>query len=153
MRLPQPDPLGYLTIHDDVGGGEVGKGVGGVEASGEGRGEDDGKGKANEGEERVMSLTDLPLYRFASGKVERRFCDRCGVHLFLYGVDEGDGDGDFVGVNVATFDEVLMVTREGVKERETKALSLEKWKMRYWDGKGENWGQGGREEPWVGGML
>ena len=149
MRLPQPNPLTYVTLH--AGSGVKPTTRAGA-ASEERQIKDEGQRKAD-GEERVMSMTDLPLYRFGSGKVERRFCDRCGVHLFLYGIDQGDGDGDFVGVNVATFDEVLMVTREGVKERVTRALSMEKWKMRYWDGKGENWAEGGKEEPWVGGLM
>jgi hypothetical protein len=58
------------------------------------------------------------------------------------GVDADDGK-EFYSVNVLTLD-------QGQGEGQ---VDLTKFKMLYWDGKGENWAAGAKDHPYPGGCI
>ena len=73
----------------------------------------------------------LSSYDWGSGVSSRRFCARCGVHVFGSGALEELG-GAFVSVNANTLDDV------------------DPWQLdvHYWDGRHDNWQAGPRATPW-----
>ncbi|KAF2482349.1 Mss4-like protein [Neohortaea acidophila] len=74
--------------------------------------------------------------------VHRRFCSRCGVHVWSEGWHQfGDQRHDFFGVNLVTLDQ----PQDG--------LELNEAKFTYWDGLHNNWDAGKQDHPFPGGLL
>lgn len=69
------------------------------------------------------------------------FCPARGVRCMFSGADpSAPGEGrEFWSVNVVTLDE-------------GEGLDLTRLRILYWDGKGEDWEAGGREEAYPGGV-
>lgn len=80
----------------------------------------------------LAGADSLATYEWGAKISKRRFCKRCGVHVFGGGFLAELG-GDFVSVNLSTLDDVDM---------------LSDGKVVYWDGRHDNWTGGTRTQPW-----
>jgi hypothetical protein len=81
---------------------------------------------------KLVSGTDqLSEYCWGPKISTRYFCRNCGVHAFARG-ELAELGGAYVSVNMNCLDGV-----------ETTAF-----KLRYWDGRHDNWQVGPRETPW-----
>jgi hypothetical protein len=81
---------------------------------------------------RLISGADaLSAYEWGMKVGSRKFCKHCGTHCFGTGHLEQLG-GDYVSINLNTLD----------------AFDLGKVKIRYWDGRHNNWQSGQRDQPW-----
>jgi hypothetical protein len=90
------------------------------------------------------SLDEVPDYQWRSTAIHRYFCNKCGVQVAGFGVYKmGDKEIPFASVNALTLDQEQLVD----------AMDLRKWKVRYWDGKHDNWESGPRDEPWEQGCI
>jgi len=87
------------------------------------------------------SRDEVPDYQFGSKSQHYSFCDKCGIHCFANGSYEWEGKvvKNF-SINAVTLDA-------------DQGLDLRELKLRYWDGKGENWGAGAVEKPPAGGCF
>lgn len=88
------------------------------------------------------SLDQVKEYQMKSKDVHKYFCDRCGIHVYQAGKIEFDGVAhEFFTLNILTLDQ----PQEG--------LDLSHVKMRYWDGRNDNFQGGLRDVPWPGGCI
>jgi hypothetical protein len=88
------------------------------------------------------SLDDVPAYRFATKQSQHRFCNKCGIHLLCHGEYEYEGQVHKIfSINAVTLDP------------DQEGLDLREWKVRFWDGKKENWNAGPAEKPYPGGSY
>ncbi|KIY00864.1 uncharacterized protein Z520_03530 [Fonsecaea multimorphosa CBS 102226] len=93
------------------------------------------------------SLSSSPVrdYQFRSRDVHKYFCGTCGVHVCGEGSFEfpaGSGTvHEFFSINALSLDQ----PQEG--------LDLSTFKMRYVDGRNDNWAAGMRDAPWPGGAV
>ena len=93
------------------------------------------------------SSTDkLTDYQFGSRSMHHFFCKVCGVRCMFRGVYGSTGK-EFYSINLLTLDQGLA---EGQSEG---GVDLSRFKILYWDGKGENWDAGVREKPDPGGCV
>ena len=89
--------------------------------------------------EAPASIDEAKDYLFGTKKFHHYFCPTCGVHC--YGVGEYTFEGktfNHASVNVVTLDQ--------------DQVDLRKLKLVYWDGKGDNWAAGTKDEPFEGGI-
>jgi hypothetical protein len=73
----------------------------------------------------------LLLYEWGGKTAQRYFCKTCGIHCYLKGHLEQLG-GDYVSVNWNCLDDV----------------DVGQVKIKYWDGRHDNWQAGPRDTPW-----
>jgi hypothetical protein len=92
--------------------------------------------------ESPSSIDQLPDYQWRSKDAHRYFCDKCGVQVFMKAKYEFQGQEiNAFGINAVTLDQ----PQEG--------LDLSEFKIKYWDGKNDNWMAGMKEVPYSGGCL
>jgi hypothetical protein len=80
---------------------------------------------------RLLTSADAMTHYGRSEVAGRLFCSTCGVQCFGRG-HLAELGGDFVSVNLQTFDDV----------------EINDVKIVYWDGRHNNWQSGTRETPW-----
>ena len=87
-------------------------------------------------------------YQFRSQDVHKYFCKKCGVQVFSKGkyVFEGT-EVNFFTVNILTLDQPQPVGSEG------EGLDLSMFKIKYADGRNDNWQGGTKDVPWPGGCV
>jgi hypothetical protein len=92
--------------------------------------------------ESPASEDQVPDYQWRSKDAHRFYCDKCGVHVFSRAkyVFEGH-EVDAFGINIASLDQ----PQEG--------LDLSEFRIKYWDGRSDNWAAGQKERPYSGGCL
>lgn len=89
------------------------------------------------------SLTDVGDYTFGSGWMHHYFCKTCGIHCFGQGTFVREGkENTHMAINAVTLD-----------QDQDPAVDLRKFKFEYWDGKGNNWANGAKDEPFEGGCY
>lgn len=82
--------------------------------------------RAKPEEFRLLAGEDaLAMYQFGTRSVEHPFCRHCGVHVF-YRADVPQAGGKFIGVNLASLDDV--------EPQELIAAPV-----RWYDGRANNW--------------
>ena len=87
----------------------------------------------------------LADYTYGSHKVHHPFCPKCGVRCFLRGFYVWEGkEVAFMRVNALTLDGRV----DGAPMDDLRTL-----KIKYWDGKGENWTVAASDEPYEGGVM
>ncbi|KIW32510.1 uncharacterized protein PV07_04047 [Cladophialophora immunda] len=91
------------------------------------------------------SLSEARDYQFRSPDIHKYFCGTCGIHVCGEGKFEfPPGSGtmhEFFSINAVTLDQ----PQDG--------LDLSQFKMRYVDGRNDNWGAGVKDVPWPGGAV
>jgi len=82
------------------------------------------------------SISEVPDYQWGRKLGHRHFCRTCGVQVFGYGAYEIEGKTvEFFVVNVLTL------------EQPQEGLQLEKFVIKYFDGKNDNWFSGPMDAP------
>jgi hypothetical protein len=88
------------------------------------------------------SFNEIPDYQFRSKDTHKYFCKECGIHVCGKGKYEYEGKVfEYFTINILTLDQ----PQEG--------LDLSTWKIKYWDGRNDNWKDGMRDVPWSGGCV
>ncbi len=82
-------------------------------------------------------------YTFGRGGMHHFFCRTCGIHCFL------EGDHQVKGTTVPHMT-VNVVTLDCGGD---SGVDLRTFKMKYYDGRRDNWAAGQRDEPWEGGTY
>jgi hypothetical protein len=83
----------------------------------------------------------LGKYSPRGGSLHFYFCKTCGVNCFYQGGGAVDGkDLEYVRINALTLDP-------------DQGLDFSKWKLKYWDGKNNNWKAGPSDVPYPGGCV
>jgi len=87
------------------------------------------------------SLDEVPKYHFGARRQSHCFCQTCGVHCFVYGSFQWEGQlVRLFSFNVLTLDP-------------DQSLDLRELKLSYWDGKGDKYAEGPSEKPPAGGIF
>jgi len=88
------------------------------------------------------SASQVKDYQMRLPTVHKYFCDKCGIHVWAEGSFEYQGTlQEFFTLNVLTLDQ----PQEG--------LDLSTFKIRYVDGRNDNWAAGPKDVPWPGGCV
>jgi len=88
------------------------------------------------------SLDQLSDYQFRSPDIHNYFCGRCGVSVLGAGKFEYQNQvHELFKLNVLTL------------EQPQEGLDLSTFKIKYWDGRNDNWMAGQKDMPWPGGCL
>ncbi|EXJ79126.1 hypothetical protein A1O3_08627 [Capronia epimyces CBS 606.96] len=88
------------------------------------------------------SFSQIKDYQFRSKDVHKYFCDTCGIHVVGRGQFEYEGSvHHFFALNILTLDQ----PQEG--------LDLARFKIKYVDGKNDNFKAGARDVPWPWGCV
>ena len=82
------------------------------------------------------------LSDYHRSNLHKYFCKTCGIQTHEEGAYEFEGQKHpFFCLNILSLDQPQ------------KGLELSRFKIKYWDGKNDNWGAGSKEEPWLGGSI
>ncbi|OAP60271.1 hypothetical protein AYL99_05273 [Fonsecaea erecta] len=84
------------------------------------------------------SLSEARDYQFRSPDIHKYFCGTCGVHVC------GEGKFEYPPGTMHEFFSINAVTLDQPQD----GLDLSTFKMRYVDGRNDNWGAGVKDVPW-----